>query len=152
MASPDRAVTASSLGAWVVKASPGPAFVAEHVRTGFGALTTRCMRRSYRTDLVEAGQPVLLWISGRDPLTPAGIHAAGHTTGPVEDSSDGLVMPVELSAVAPPVLRVELVLDPLLARIEVLRMPAGSNPSYLTRSELAALAEQWPQLGGIVDG
>ena len=38
-----------------------------------------------------------------------------------------------------PVLRAELLLDPVLATAEVVRMPAGSNPSYLDREQYAAL-------------
>ncbi len=38
-----------------------------------------------------------------------------------------------------PVLRAELLLDPVLATAEVMRMPAGSNPSYLDREQYAAL-------------
>lgn len=144
-----RAVTAETLGAWLIKANPDVTAVDDLVRRGFRDVTSRCVTRSYRTGLVAAGQPVLLWVSGNDPRVPAGIHAQGHTTGGLEGADGGtteLVMPVVLEPVDPPVLRAELVGDPALRRIEVVRMPAGSNPSYVTREQLRELAARWPQL------
>lgn len=147
-----RAVTRESLGAWLVKASGGSAATHQHVRTGFASLTTRCLRPSYRTDLVEAGQPVLFWVSGDDAEHPAGIYGQGWTTGPAvpddpdEDRATTLVVPLRLELLEVPVLRVELRLHPELAGLEVLRMPAGSNPSFVTRAQLDALRRQWPEV------
>ncbi|CAM3571803.1 hypothetical protein [Nocardioides zeicaulis] len=95
------------------------------------------MRPSYRTALVRRGQRVLLWVSGPQRDLPAGIHAAGWVTGPVVDDR----LPVRLAALEQPVLRPGLLAHPALALLEVLRMPAGSNPSWVTREELAALEE-----------
>jgi hypothetical protein len=89
---------------------------------------------------------VLLWVSGADARHPAGIHAAGHTTGPVEDGPDGLFVPVELRAVHPFVPRAVLLADPRLAGMEVLRFAAGSNPSYLDVAQYAALRTAFPQV------
>ena len=139
-------LTADSLGAWLLKASPAAGAVDELARSGFSTVTTRCVRPSYRTALVRSGQPVLLWVSGRDPRHPAGLHAAGRTTGPVEDSPDGPVMPVRLAPLAPIVPREVLTADELLGSIEVLRMPAGSNPSYLDVAQYAALCAAFPQV------
>ncbi len=55
-------------------------------------------------------------------------------------------MPLELTALAPPVLRAAFVADPVLAAAEVVRMPAGSNPSFLTVDQLAHLVARWPQV------
>ena len=118
----------------------------ELVRTGFATITTRCVRPSYRTSLVAPGQPVLLWISGQDRAHPAGVYAEGRTTGVVRPDDEDLVMPVSLVALEAPVPRVELLAHPLLAQLEVLRMPAGSNPSYVTEEQLEALREGWPQV------
>ena len=148
-----RAVTRESLGAWLVKASGGSAATCEHVRTGFASLTTRCVRPSYRTDLVEAGQPLLLWVSGGHPEHPAGIYGQGWTTGTAvpdgdDDSSSRstLVLPLRLEPLEAPVLRAELRLHPALSGLEVVRMPAGSNPSFVTRVQLEALRRQWPEV------
>lgn len=100
-------------------------------------MVSRCVRPSYRTGLVRRGHRVLLWISGTEADLPAGIHAAGRVTGPV----DGDQLPVRLATLERPLLRSELVAHPALTTLEVLRMPAGSNPSYVTRAQLAALEE-----------
>jgi hypothetical protein len=153
MAVTGRAVTRDSLGAWLIKASGSTPATRDAVRTGFSNVTTRCLRASYRTDLVRSGQPVLLWISGNDADHPAGIHAQGWTTGPAVpdpappgDGSATLVVPLRLEPVEPPVLRSELRHHPELSALEVLWMPAGSNPSYLTRSQLDALRGEWPEV------
>lgn len=141
-----RTITRETFGAWVIKTNPRITPVDELRRTGFRTVTSRCVVPTYRVALVESGQPVLLWISGGD----AGIYASGRTTGRVEPSNDDQpAMPIELEPVAPPVLRAEIVADPVLAQIEVVRMPAGSNPSYLTRRQLEELASRWPQVGGV---
>lgn len=139
-----RAVAPESLGAWLLKVDPAGTSVRELLADGAGDVT-RCVRRSYRTSLMEPGQRVLLWVSGRDPGNPAGIHAQGRITG-FPQPADGadprrLEVCLSLEPVDPPVLRTDLLADPVLSRIEVVRMPAGSNPSYLGREELARLRE-----------
>ena len=49
-----------------------------HWRVGAAHELTRCVRRSYRLDLLRPGQPCLLWVSGR---TAPGVHALGEVTG-----------------------------------------------------------------------
>jgi hypothetical protein len=143
-----RAISEDSLGAWLVKASPVSLPIEEVVRTGFTDITTRCVRPTYRTELVREGQPVLLWVSGNHPRHPAGIYAAGHTTGPVNEVAPTPEMPVRLRAVRPAIQRLELLDHPTLAGIEVLRMPAGSNPSYLDVEQYDALRHAFPQVAG----
>ncbi len=137
VAEPVRALTAATLGAWLVKASGAAPSTRAHVHAGFAEVGTWCVRPTYRTDLVAAGQSVLLWVSGSEPGLPAGIHARGRTTGPAADG----VMPVVLVPLAEPLLRPALLAHPVLSSLEVLRMPAGSNPSYVTPEQLDALAE-----------
>lgn len=138
------AVRADTLGAWLVKARTAEPETLEHLRDGFARVRSRCVRPSYRTGLVRAGQPVLLWLSGTDAEHPAGLYASGRTTGPSQDD----LMPVSLEPLARPLLRSELVEHPGLAGMEVLRMPAGSNPSYVTPQQLAALTALRPELAG----
>ncbi len=140
------AVTVETLGAWLVKASPSGGALEDAVRRRFENLSTRCVRSSYRTALVEAGQPVLLWFSGGDSLHPSGLHATGRTTGPVVDGPDGPMMTLHLAPVTPIVPREALLGDRVLGQLEVLRMPAGSNPSFLDRSQYAALCAAFPQV------
>lgn len=131
-----RALTPDTLGAWLVKATGTASSTREHLRTGFVRVDSWCVRPTYRTALVAAGQPVLLWVSGTEADHPAGIYARGRTTGPAGDG----VMPVTLVALEEPLLRTELAEHPRLSSLEVLRMPAGSNPSYVTPEHLAVLA------------
>jgi hypothetical protein len=143
-----RAVTADRLGAWVVKANPALASVATLAGDGFAGVARWCVRPSYRTGLVAAGQPVLLWVSGKDPGFPAGFHAFGEVTGPCRVDAGQPEIPMRLRPMPSPALRAELLLDPVLATAEVVRMPAGSNPSYLDREQYAALrAAYLPALG-----
>ena len=51
-------------------------------------------------------------------------------------------MPLSLEPLEHPVLRTELLTHPVLSALEVLRMPAGSNPSYLSVEQLAELEGQ----------
>lgn len=153
------ALTASTLGAWLVKGSERALSMDELIRSEFASVRQWCLRASYRADLVAPGQPVLLWISGSSKVHPAGIYAVGRTTGPAtaDQADDGQVapaerrrrtlsMPVSLSPLEPPVLRSHLLQHPALSRMEVLRMAAGSNPSFVTRAEWSALLSDWPQL------
>ncbi|WP_210651224.1 hypothetical protein [Nocardioides sp. SYSU D00065] len=142
MAGPARALTLDDLGAWLVKARGSEASTSAHVSAGFAEVGSWCVRPSYRTALVRAGQPVLLWVSGTEREMPAGLYARGVTTGPA--ASD--VVPMALEPLEHPVLRSELVAHPGLAAMEVLRMPAGSNPSYVTRAQLRLLGELSPEL------
>jgi hypothetical protein len=139
---PSRALTPATLGAWLVKATGAAPSTRAHVRAGFASVATWCVQPTYRTALVAPGQPVLLWVSGSERDHPAGIYARGRTTGPAESG----VMPLVLSPLPDPLLRAELVAHPDLAGMEVLRMPAGSNPSFVTHDQLRVLAELCPDV------
>lgn len=146
-----RAVTPDTLGAWLIKGSRAATPIAELMRTSFSDVTGWCVRPTYRTDLVSSGQPVLFWLSGDDPTTPAGIYAQGVTLGRptamhADEARGRLTMPVSLQPVEPPILRSWLLQHPALSRLEVLTMPAGSNPSYLTRDQVSELRTAWPHL------
>jgi hypothetical protein len=142
VAVPRRALTPETLGAWLLKATGSSPSTRAHVDTGFAGVDTWCVQPTYRTGLVVGGQRVLLWVSGNERAQPAGIYAHGRTTGPA--TSD--VMPLVLAPLSSPLLRSELIGHPELAGMEVLRVPAGSNPSYVTRDQLRALGEMCPQL------
>jgi hypothetical protein len=95
----------------------------------------RCLRRTYRLGLMAPGQPCLLWVSGaRRP----GVVAVGRLAG-VPGPDDAV--DVELVPLAAQVHRSDLLGDGRFLGSEVIRMPAGSNPSYLTRDELAAVLD-----------
>ena len=143
----ERRLTSDDLGAWLLKGNPVHGEVGQMLRSGFAGLATRCVRPSYRTSMLAAGQPLLYWVSGRDTEHPAGLHGQGRVLGPVEDDAElGPVVPVALQLLEVPVRRTDLLAHPVLADLEVLRMPAGSNPSYLTHAQLTALRAGWPQV------
>jgi hypothetical protein len=129
----------SDVAGWLLKSTRPPAEIAPDWAPGAERELTRCVRRSYRLDLVTPGQPVLLWVSGR---TSPGVHAVGTVSGPVREGGaddDGPVLPVRLTRLPDPVERGELLADPGFRSAEVLRMPAGSNPSWLSGAQLAAV-------------
>lgn len=106
---------------------------------GTARTLTRCVRPSYRLDLMAPGRPCLLWLSGRaDP----GVHALGTVDGPVSADAGGPVVPVRLVLLDEPVPRADLLADPRMRTAEVLRMPAGSNPSWLSAEQFAAVVDR----------
>ena len=121
---------------WVLKTRQPPEDLVAGWRPGAVEDLDRCVRRSYRLELMAAGQPVLLWLSGREQ---PGVHAVGILTGPATADADGPVVPVRLARLAQPVDRAELLADPVARAAEVLRMPAGSNPSWLSRPQFDAV-------------
>jgi hypothetical protein len=130
-------LTGADVACWVLKTSRPPGELVPDWRPGPAAELTRCVRRSHRLELMTAGQPCLLWLSGRDR---PGIHALGRLTGPPEShDDDGPVVPLRLVLLEQPVPRAELLADPRTRDAEVLRMPAGSNPSWLTAGQFAAV-------------
>jgi hypothetical protein len=121
---------------WVIKSSLPAEAVAPGWLPGSARDLHRCLRRSYRLELMAPGQPCLLWVSGRDR---PGVHAVGELTGGSVESDGGPVVAVRLTRLAEPVDRAELLADPAVRDAEVLRMPAGSNPSWLSRAQYDGL-------------
>jgi hypothetical protein len=126
----------ADVACWVVKTARPPEAVVPGWRAGQAATFSRCLRRSYRLGLMRPGAPCLLWLSGADR---PGVHAVGELAGEVGEDGGGPVVPVRLTLLAAPVPRSELLADPVARDAEVLRMPAGSNPSYLTPAQYAAV-------------
>jgi hypothetical protein len=129
-------LTRDDVACWVLKTVSPPARIAPHWHPGSARELTRCVRPSYRLELMAAGQPCLLWLSGRDR---PGVHALGELTGAPEATAAGPVVPVRFTLLAEPVERTELLADPDTRDAEVLRMPAGSNPSWLSLRQFAAV-------------
>ncbi|MGY1838660.1 MULTISPECIES: hypothetical protein [unclassified Modestobacter] len=130
-------LSAPEVAAWLLKSSRPADAVAPDWTPGAPVTVDRCVRRSYRLSLLRPGQPCVLWISGRDH---PGVHALGTVAGhPVEDPERGPVVRVRWRRLTEPVDRAELVADPAFAAAEVVRMPAGSNPSWLSADQYAAV-------------
>jgi hypothetical protein len=120
----------------VLKTSRPPEAIAAGWRPGGEQALSRCVRPSYRLGLMAVGQPVLLWLSGRQQ---PGVQALGVLDGAVTTGADGPVVPMRLTRLGEPVPRVELLADPVARAAEVLRMPAGSNPSWLSGPQFHAV-------------
>ena len=131
-------LTASDVACWVVKSSRVPTALVPGLSAGDTAGLSRCVRPSYRLTLMRAGQPCLLWVSGRDR---PGVHALGRLTGEVVEGGGGPTVPVAFTLLDQPVPRAALLADPATRDAEVLRMPAGSNPSWLSVGQYAAVLE-----------
>ena len=135
-------LTASDVAAWLVKTSLPPALIEPGWSPGEERTLGRCLRATYRLGLMSPGQVCLLWLSGQ---TCPGVHAVGTLVAgpgderPVDtlDEPGGPVVTVRLRLLQDPVPRSELMTLPAFAASEVARMPAGSNPSYLTAAQLA---------------
>ena len=121
---------------WVIKSSRAPDAVAPGWLPGTARELDRCVRRSYRLDLMGPGQPCLLWVSGRQQ---PGVHALGELTAGATPGDGGPVVAVRLTRLAELVDRADLLADPAVRDAEVLRMPAGSNPSWLSHPQYAAV-------------
>ena len=134
-----RAVTEATLGAWLIKCDPrvNPNLLAPGP-DGVARVTSRCVARGYRAELMKAGDRVFLWVSGDGRTLARGIWGVGHVTGVVEGSVTEVFVPVDIPLVVTPLTDVDLRavgVDDL----EVQRMPAGSNPSWVSNEQLARI-------------
>ena len=129
-------LTAGDVACWVIKTALPPAALDRTWAPGGTRELNRCLRASYRLELMAPGQPCLLWLSGRDR---PGVHGHGTLTGVPDSADGGPEIAVRLTLLEAPILRSELLADPEARDAEVLRMPAGSNPSWLSGRQYAAV-------------
>lgn len=153
----DRAVRRADLGAWLFRCDPAQWDVEAAIRDGYAIENWR-VHRTYRLDLIEAGDPAVLWVGGASgaQMTP-GVWAVGEVTGELfEEHGDPYWLDAEqgeraslragLVLTPVPVLSRELLAaDPRTAGMEVLRQAQVPNPSYLTVEEFAVLRELLPE-------
>jgi hypothetical protein len=137
-------LTTEDVACWVLKTARPPHDLVPGWRPGAARELTRCVHPSYRLGLMEAGRPCLLWLSGHDR---PGVHALGTVTGAPEPGTDGPAVPLRVTLLNQPVTRAELLADDRARDAEVLRMPAGSNPSWLSRAQFAAVLDRVDEAG-----
>jgi hypothetical protein len=135
-------LTAADVACWVLKSTRPPAEIVPGWAPGEDRELTRCVRRTSRLGLVRPGQACLLWVSGR---VEPGVHAIGEVGGSPEEGQDGPVLDVRLTRLPTPVPRADLLADPAARDAEVLRVPAGSNPSWLSPAQFAAVLARLPE-------
>jgi hypothetical protein len=134
-----RRLTRADVGCWAFKSSVPPDGLEPGWAAGSSRSMTRCVRPSYRLELMAAGQPCLLWVSGRiDP----GVHALGTLAAGPHQHDGGPVAPVRLTRLREPLPRAALLSDPVARDAEVLRMPAGSNPSWLSAEQFTVVLDR----------
>ncbi len=147
------------VGAWLLKANPAVWDVGAHLASG-APLDRWRLAPTYRCDLIEAGQPVVLWVTRGDPDLTPGIWAVGVTTGPADDDigdpDDPLwrdegarrqVRPyveVHLDVLAAPIGADEVRSHPVFRGMELFRAPRMGSPLHLTPRELGALRALLP--------
>jgi hypothetical protein len=170
---PGRLVSEESLGAWVVKCDPrANPDVPRAARSGEPWVAQRwCVADNYRSRMMRPGHRAVLWVSGDGRSLARGLWGLGWVTGPVRgpggeqvDGADGsagsggsggsggsagrrrpevaLHLPLARAGVSPDEIRAAGVAD-----LEVLVQPHGSNPSWISRSQLARLSPllpEWP--------
>ncbi len=149
---PGRLVSEETLGAWVVKCDPrSNPEVPEAARAGEPWVAERwCVADNYRSRMMRAGDRAVLWVSGDGRAMARGLWGLGRVTGPAQAGPDGprrpvvpLHLPLMREGVSPEEIRAAGVAD-----LEVLVQPHGSNPSWMSRDQLAALSEllgEWPE-------
>lgn len=142
-----REVTPDRLGAWLMKRDPRQSAIASLLARGGRVSVTWCVAPTYRALLMRPGDPLVLWISGaRTAAIAPGVwgvgrvRSAAHATPmDADDTMDpahrDLSVDVDLDFLDEPLRRDELRSHPVLAGIEVLRLPVGANPSWLTKHQ-----------------
>lgn len=148
---PGRRVSEETLGAWVVRCDPrsNPDVLAA-ASTGEPWVAERwCVADNYRSRMMRTGDRAVLWVSGDGRAMARGLWGLGWVTGSVQDGPDfarpvvPLHVPLVREGVSPEEIRAAGVAD-----LEVLVQPHGSNPSWMSRDQLAALSEllgEWPE-------
>jgi EVE domain len=129
-------------GAWLFKCNPRLRNVDIFAEQAAGR-SAWCVAPTYRSGLIRAGDPAFLWVSGGDRSRPTpGLWGVGQVTGHAEPDTAStavagapLQVGVALRLLADPVPRTVLRKVAALEHLEVLRIPAGSNPSWVTPSE-----------------
>lgn len=148
-------VTSETLGAWLLKADPEVWDIARWIDEGRARIDDWSVQRNYRSLMMERGQRVFLWVSGQGRKLEPGIWGIGWVTGPCDwdvagddywldadvATNVGFFARVDIILLKEPVTRAVIRADARFERLEVLRQPFGSNPSFLTQAEAAALSE-----------
>jgi hypothetical protein len=133
-------LTRDDVACWLLKTARPPDELVPGWPAGATRVLDRCLRPSYRLDLMVPGQRCLLWQSGRH----AGVVAVGTLTE-APDRTGPPEVRVALRRLTEPIPRADLLPTPF-ATAEVIRMPFGSNPSYLDPTHLTTLLDHLPPI------
>jgi len=150
--------TRDTLGAWLLKANPRIWDLRGFLASPDPVIRSWAVRPGSRATMMKPGDRVLLWLSGDGRTGFArGIWGVGHVTHPAEpwhDAERGFWVDHQAREAVRARVRLELPLlsepvtvDELRAygiSLEVQRMPAGANPSWVSRDELERLEDLLP--------
>lgn len=154
------AVTRGRLGAWLLKCNPAAWDLRGFVASGQTKLTSWAVHPSYRTELMNAGDRVLFWVSGsgRDGFV-RGVWGSGDLVAepePWSESSPGFWrnadghhgvrarVGVDIRLWPAPVPDTEL-RSAGVDDLEVQRQPFAANPSWVTTAQWKALRPLLPE-------
>ena len=112
-------------------------------RTGERRIDRWCVAPNYRSAMIEAGDPILLWVSGDGRRLARGLWGAGRVTGAVHAipgaNGGAPAIPVDVEAFDDGISDGEL-RSAGLDDLEVQRQPMGSNPSWISTAQMRRLA------------
>lgn len=154
-------LTRADIGAWVLKCNPTVWDIEAYVASGAGPILDWSVGNTYRNQLMENGDPVILWVSGPS----GGVQGVGDVTGPVAPQvlteqgvwrepvigREFLFASVSIDVWSQPIARADVRADPALADAEVFRSPQGTNPSYLTPAQWTTLRDRWDLPNTVAD-
>ena len=150
---PSATAVTEGVGAWILRLDPTVWDLARFLADGHREVRAWAVEDDERAAAMARGQRVFLWAGGDGTVLVPGIWGVGWVVGPCESKSvaDGywvdpagnsrrtLFADVSIQLLPLPVGLQQVVDDPRLAGIEVLRDPDGGNPSRLTPEEAAAM-------------
>lgn len=150
-----RLISDDSLGAWLLKCQPRVnRDVPLAIVNGTGGPVTRwCVADNYRTRMMARGDRVVLWVSGDGRQVARGIWGLGWVTGEARGvvGRDGTAPATKEVLLHLPLLRRGVLEEEIRSAgvddLEVLRQPQGSNPSWVSKDQLSAIADlcgTWP--------
>jgi len=163
-----RPITQQNLGAWLLRCNPKNEPELPRLIAGGGYRIERwCVADNYRSRMMAAGDPVVFWISGDGRLLARGIWGVGrvlgvrgfprpaaggrptgrNVDGPGERPSVSVDIPLLAMPVSDQRLRAAGIDD-----LEVQKQPQGSNPSWISATQLARLAAANPLKGSGLSG
>lgn len=147
---------AKPIAAWLIKGNPQKYDCREDLKSG--VITGWTVHPSYRIGLMRPGHPAYFFITGRERDLPPGLYGVGTVlrrpfpniyereegAEPAEYLRPGEVfgyVDLNVRVLSSSVPREVIADDPVLARSELIKSPAMSNPVILTPDQVRALSE-----------